>query len=118
LYALEPVESVWPSISTVMLGWLTMPVATSLSVSRDGGVRRSESNSKFTPRRITDCSMMQPFASTLNPRGVFGHLSRQSLTPSWSESCAHGSGGGGGGGGTTSSLTTATITGGSSAPKE
>src|SRR5690348_4545693 len=60
------------------------------------------SNLKFTPRRSMTTFCGQPSGPTIVPAAVFGHLSLQSLTPSWSLSIVEQSAGGGaaaGGGG-------------------
>src|SRR5512139_1557070 len=68
----EPVLSVWPP--------------TSSSTACDALVSLALPVAKLTPLRTSEPDsprMRQPFASTLLPGLVLGHLSLQSATPSW-----------------------------------
>src|SRR2546425_381201 len=95
----EPVLSVYPAISIRTSGFATNASATWASTMYESGVSADLPVSKFTPRStsvgrgfgpgpsgVGANSTMHPCASTLEPGGVLGHLSRSSGTPSPSAS--------------------------------
>src|SRR5262245_36176385 len=98
LYESAPELSVCPCTSSFRRGYFLTSVATRSRAGRESCVRVAELVSKFTPRNVTDSVRGQPTVFTNCPRGVPGHWSLGSSTPSPSVSRGGGGGGGGGGG--------------------